>query len=186
MIPGVPGALLQAPLSIISSFIRTLILCEKIFKITSRARYLKFCENVHHPMCVTFHVSCVMCHVSCLCVMCHISGVRCYVSGVRCQVSGVRYQVSGVRCQVSGVWCQVSGVRFFSQFFCCFYSSIKWWNYSVEDLLSTGPTPSSYFSRPDIASVCYKPCYLVWFIFISVDISYIGTYLRVVTDKCVF
>ena len=111
MIPGVPGALLQAPLSIISSFIRTLILCEKIFKITSRARYLKFCENVHHPMCVTFHVSCVMCHVSCLCVMCHISGVRCYVSGVRCQVSGVRYQVSGVRCQVSGIRCQVSGVQ---------------------------------------------------------------------------
>ena len=39
-----------------------------------------------------------------------------------------------VSCQVSGVRCQVSGVTYFFFFF------QKWWGYSVEGLLSTGPT----------------------------------------------
>ena len=68
-----------------------------------------------------------------------MSGVRCQVSGVTCQVSRVTCQVSCVTCQVSGVMCHVSF------FFSLFFLWTKWLGYSVEGLLSTGPTPSSLY-----------------------------------------
>ena len=43
--------------------------------------------------------------------------------------------MSCVRCHVSGVTCNMSHVTFFLN---------KWWSYSVEGLLSMGPTPSSF------------------------------------------
>ena len=49
--------------------------------------------------------------------------------------------VSGVMCHVSGGRCQVSGVTFFIIFFLT-----KCLGYLVEGLLSTGPTPSFFFS----------------------------------------
>ena len=61
---------------------------------TVRTRELKFWENAHLPLCVTFHVSHITCHKS----------------GVRCQVSGVRCQISGVRCHMSNFFLQSAGV----------------------------------------------------------------------------
>ena len=85
----------------------------------------------------------------------------CQVSCIWCQVSGVRCQVLRVRCHVSGVTC-----HFFSSIF--FWTT--WWGYSVEGLLSTGPTPSSLQS--DEASrwrVCYQrglPRLVYWQIYL--------------------
>ena len=49
--------------------------------------------------------------------------------------------MSGVRCQVSGVTCQVSGVTYFFFFF---YKVVGLVGRGSTDLLSTGPTPSSF------------------------------------------
>ena len=68
-------------------------------------------------MFTSHHVSHVICHMSH--VTCHMSGVTCQVSGVRCQVSCVTYQIF-------------------------FLLRTKWWSFSVEGLLSTEPTPSSF------------------------------------------
>ena len=90
---------------------------------TGRARELKFLKNVHAT----------------LCVMCHVSSVTCHMSPVICHLSPVTWQ------------------HFFLHFFFIkkrrskkdFFSSFKinwtkWWSWSVEGLLSTGPTPSSF------------------------------------------
>ena len=55
-----------------------------------------------------------------------------------CHVSCVMCHVSRVTCHVSHVTCQMA--------LFCFFNRTKWWNYSVEGLLSTGPTPSSFHS----------------------------------------
>ena len=72
-----------------------------------------------------------MCHVSC--VMCHVSRVTCHVSRVTCHVSHVTCHVS-----------QLFFVFVFLSFFFIEKKLKKWWSLSVEGLLSTGPTPSSY------------------------------------------
>ena len=54
--------------------------------------------------------------------------------------------MSCVTCHVSGVTCQVSGVTLFSSFhFFLFLFWTKWWILLLESLLSTGPTPSSFY-----------------------------------------
>jgi hypothetical protein len=58
------------------------------------------------------------------------------------------HDVSRVTCHVSHVTCHVSHVIFFPSFF-----RTKWWSLSVEGLLSTGPTPSSFSYR------CLHNCY---------------------------
>ena len=73
--------------------------------------------------------------------MCHVSYVTCHVSCVTCHVSRVTCHVSHVTCHVSRVTC----------FFFCFFW-IKWSSLSVEGLLSTGPTPSSFISYIVIGS----------------------------------
>ena len=93
-------------------------LCHTVHPKTVRSRELQFWDNVHHPPCVTCHVSHVTCHMSH--VTCHVSRVTtCHLSRVRCHMSHV----------------------FFSSYF---FFRIKWWSLSVEGLLSTGPTPSSF------------------------------------------
>ena len=62
-----------------------------------------------------------------------------HVSHVICQVSRVTCQVSGVMCQVSSVRCQIIKKK---------KKMKKWWSSSVEGLLSTGPTPSSFLRYP--------------------------------------
>ena len=91
-------------------------------------------SHVSHVMC---HVSHVTCHVSR--ATCHLSHVMCCMSHVTCHMSHVTFRMSHVTCHVSHVICHI-----FSE---------KGWNLSVEGLLSTGPTPSSFrcasFSRSD-------------------------------------
>ena len=60
------------------------------------------------------HVPCVMCHISC------------------------------VTCHMSPVTCPISNVTFFSFFFITKLCWTRWWSQSVEGLLSTGSTPSSF------------------------------------------
>ena len=45
---------------------------------TIRARYLTFLLNIHHPLCVTWHMSYVTCDMSS--VRCHMSCVTCNIS----------------------------------------------------------------------------------------------------------
>ena len=79
--PGAAGVVLQTP----SLLIRSLILFENIFKthLLPNCKSLghEILDEVHHPLCVTFHMSGVTCHMSH--VKCHMSPVRCYMSGVR-------------------------------------------------------------------------------------------------------
>ena len=57
-------------------------------------------------------------------------------------MSHVTFQVSHVMCHMSHVTCQVSHVTF-----CCSsFLRTNWWSFSVEGMLSTGPTPSSLIS----------------------------------------
>ena len=56
------------------------------------------------------------------------------VSCVTCHVSRVTYHVSRVTCPVSHVTCHV-------------FFWTKWWSLSVEGLLSTGPTPSTFHTN---------------------------------------
>ena len=81
--PGVAGAVLQTPLSLIwSSFSSR---SSNHFPAqTKRARELKFWENVYPPPNVTCHVSHVICHMSC--VTCHMARVTCHVSCVTCHI----------------------------------------------------------------------------------------------------
>ena len=88
--PGVAGAVLQSPLLLINSLIKSAFSSKPSkhhYTQTVRARELNFWENVHPPPSVTFQVSCVTCQVSC--VRCHVSGITCQVSGVRCPMSVV-------------------------------------------------------------------------------------------------
>ena len=62
------------------------------------------------------------------------------MSGVTCHLSCVRCHMSCVTCHVSHVTCNI--------FFYFFFT--KWWSLSVEGLLSTGPTPSSFYRRRKI------------------------------------
>ena len=62
------------------------------------------------------------------CVSCHLSHVMCLVSRVTCHVSHVT--------------CNVSHVTIFFLFL------TKWLSLSVEGLISTGPTPSSFQFNP--------------------------------------
>ena len=78
--PGVAGAVLQSPPSLIDSFVNRVIILFRIFKTLSipnrkrwRADILRECSPP---------------------TMCQISRVTCQVSGVMCQVSCVRCQVS--------------------------------------------------------------------------------------------
>ena len=52
-----------------------------------------------------------------------------------CHLPYVTCHVSHVTCHVSHVTCHCRNIYFFT----------VWWSYSVEGLLSTGPTPSSFF-----------------------------------------
>ena len=64
-IPGVAGAVLHTPLSLINSLGRSSfveISSSNLHSQTVRARKLNFWEKVHLPP--TCHVSCVMCHMS--------------------------------------------------------------------------------------------------------------------------
>ena len=56
-------------------------------------------------------------------------------------MSRVTCHLSRVTCHMSHVTCLMSHVMFF-----CFFFLIKWRSLSVEGLLSTGPTPSSFVS----------------------------------------
>ena len=64
-----------------------------------------------------------------------MSCVMCHVSRVMCHVSRVKYHVSRVTCHMSHVMCHMSHFFFFWT---------KCWSLSVEGLLLTGPTPSSF------------------------------------------
>ena len=55
---------------------------------TVTASDLKFVHNVHHPLCVTWHMSCVTCHLSH--VMCQVAGVTCQISHVTCNSQTIR------------------------------------------------------------------------------------------------
>ena len=87
--PGVAGAVLQSPLSLIHWLRSFSSKSSKHHKSkTIRASDLKFCHNVHlltqcspHVMC---HASCVTCHMSPL--MCHLSHVTCHVAPVTCDM----------------------------------------------------------------------------------------------------
>ena len=77
--PGVAGAVLQSPPSLINSLIHSFtdalvqISSKHCQSQTGRARELKFWENGHPTQCV-------LCHVSR--VTCHLSGVTCHLSHV--------------------------------------------------------------------------------------------------------
>ena len=69
------------------------------------------------------------------------------MSHVMCHVSHVTCHMSHVICHMSRVTCHVSHVLIF------FFT--KWWSLSVEGLLSTGPTPSSFLN---LGGVYYLFC----------------------------
>ena len=75
-------------------------------------------------------------------VTCQVSHVTCLVSCVTCHVSHVTCHMSRVTCHVSHVTCHMS--RATCHFFFFFFFWTKRWSLSVEGLLSTGPTPSSF------------------------------------------
>ena len=77
--PGVAGAVIQSPLSLIKWVSNPLVQIsfKHYHSQTWRARELKFWESVHPTICVKCHVSCVMCHVSP--VTCHVSAVTCII-----------------------------------------------------------------------------------------------------------
>ena len=68
-----------------------------------------------------------------------------YVSCVRCQVSHVTYHVSCVTCQKKFNFFYKKKKK--NNFFVILktnWTTSTWWSQSVEGLLSTGPTPSSF------------------------------------------
>ena len=67
------------------------------------------------------------------------------VSRVICHVSLVTCHVSLVTCHVSRVTCHMS-----------LFFRTKWWSLSVEGLLSTGPTQSSFYLFIIIVKECYQ------------------------------
>ena len=78
-------------------------------------------------------------------------------------MSGDTCHMSGVTCQVSDFSCQVSFFFFF--FFSSFFFRKKWWSWSVEGLVSTGPTPSSLDTNPNLLSE--KGCTFWLVVFLS-------------------
>ena len=72
-------------------------------------------------------------------VTCHMSRVTCHMSRVMCHVSHVTCHMSHVTCHMSHVTCHMTCVT------CHIFFFTKRWSLSVEGLLSTGPTPSSFF-----------------------------------------
>ena len=81
--PGVAGAVLQAPLSLIHSFCRSAYSFKSSKYHTTQTvmvRELTFWENAH-----PHNMSHVKCHVSH--VMCHMSIVTCHVSHVMCNMA---------------------------------------------------------------------------------------------------
>ena len=90
----------------------------------------------------------VMCHVSC--VMCHVSHVTCHVSHVTCHYF------------------------FYYIFFCL----IKCWKYSVEGLLSTGPTPSSlWYEHAPKSSLVVPIRLLKWWYMLNVPLALSSLFL---------
>ena len=78
--------------------------------------------------------------------MCHVSHVTCHVSPFTCHLSPVTCHLSHVK--------KISFTFFFiKKKYIYIYILKNWWSWSVEGLLSTGPTPSS----------------LITFIFIKMD-----------------
>ena len=71
------------------------------------------------------------------------------------------HHVSHVTCHMSCVRCQVSGVRCHIFILFIFLGGTKWWNYSVEGLLSTGPTPSSCRTAPATPGL-FNMRYSIW------------------------
>ena len=99
--PGVAGAVLQTPLSLIESvsqFVSQWAFSSKSSKYcksqSGRARELPFWENVYPPQHVTCHMSCVTCHMSH--VTCNKSHFMCHVSHVTCNKSHFMFHVSHV------------------------------------------------------------------------------------------
>ena len=104
---------------------------------TVKARELEIWENVHFT-------SCVMCHMSS--VTFHLSPVMCHLSPVTCQK---RFKVF------------FTFKKFKVYFFLFILQRIltKWGSYSVEGLLSTGHTPSSFkCNKVLIVFVFFKSC----------------------------
>ena len=98
----------------------------QIFKTYVRpARDLEFWHNVHHPLCVMWHLSYV-----------RSQELKCWEKVHL--FPPVTCQMSCVMCHVSCVMGHTSCATFFPLFF-----RTKWWSFWVEVLLLTGPTPSS-------------------------------------------
>ena len=118
--PGVAGAVLQTHLWLIKRlshpFVQTS--SKHLLSQTIRARDLTFLHNVHHPLCVTWHVSYVTCHMS---------GVRCHMSGVTCQVSHVTSNSQTVRARELKFWekvCLLPPVTCYMTCIMCHMSSV--------------------------------------------------------------
>ena len=124
--PGVAGAVLKTPLSLIDWFLNPPF-SSKYSKYhtsqTIRARDLQFWDNLHQPLCVTCHMLHVTCHVKChvLCVTQHH-----YSQTVKAKDLQFLVNVYRPLC----VLCPVPNIMLIF-----FY----WWSYLVEDLLSTNP-----------------------------------------------
>ena len=133
--PGVAGAVLQSPPSQINWLIHSFTdpLVKISFKLsqswTGRAREVTFWENVHATLCAMCHVSCVICHMS------HVT-----------------YHLSHVTCHLSKYF--FLNIIFDKKFklSLIFFDTLV--ELVVEGLLSTEPTPSSFF-------VCWTYVYFV-------------------------
>ena len=119
--PGVAGAVLQTPPSLIDSFIHSLSdpLWKYLQKIITPKPFELGTWNFDTMFTIPY-VSCVTCHV--LCVTCHVSRVTCknwkcfrkvleladcHPHCGMCHVSCVMYHVSCVMCHVSCVTCHM-------------------------------------------------------------------------------
>ena len=113
--PGVAGAVLHTPSLLIQSWFVE-IYSKHSQSQAGRARELEFWENVHPTQRV----------------MCHMSRVTCHLSHITCHMSDVNkkniffYTKKNIKKKIF----QKNWAR--------------WLSWSVEGLLSTGPTPSSY------------------------------------------
>ena len=99
---------------------------------TVRARELKIWENIHLT-------SCVMCHISP--VTFHLSPVMCHLSPVTCHFFFTLKKIKWIL------------------FFMLQRILTKWWSYSVEGLLSTGHTPSSFKCNKVLIVFFLNPAY---------------------------
>ena len=122
--PGVAGAVLQAPPSLIKSFFSSNIF--QTLTISNRKRQgadiLK--EYSSHILC---HVSCVKCHVSC---------VKCHLSRVTCQMSKYFFIHFFKKTKY------IKKIYIFKKYILFLTRLDKGVELVVGELLSTGPTPS--------------------------------------------